>query len=351
MTRADIAALRLHNQHLARPVLDDPAAVARRLVAVQSQEYQGGKWTVGQRTLGATDASLDDAFNAGTILRTHVMRPTWHFVAPDDIRWLQALTGPRVHQLNAGLCRRLELDEAVLNRSRGIIEGMLERGSYRTRKQIAEALLHAGIRTDTLRLAYIVMWMELEGIVCSGPLHGKQHTYALIEERAPQARRLDRDEALAELSLRYFTTRGPATPQDFSWWSGLTVADARRGAQMAAAGLLSETVDGKTYYLPPTTPDPSPAQSFLLPTYDELLLGYKDRTAAALPDETDAWLFGSSVVSPEGRVVGTWSREVKPKTVEVDLRPFLSTSEPAVALAKEAAERYAAFHGRALVLV
>ena len=197
------------------------------------------------------------------------MRPTWHFVTPADIRWLLELTAPRVNQANAYMYRKLELDDALFRRSNAAIARALEGGRHLTRAELASVLAQAGIVAEGMRLGYIVHRAELDAIVCSGPRRGKQFTYALLDERAPQARRLARDEALAELTGRYFTSHGPATADDFAWWSGLTKADVKAGLEMVATQLIHKVIDSKSYWFSASTPPPrkSSHQAFLLPTY------------------------------------------------------------------------------------
>src|SRR5712691_6941388 len=272
MTNLDIAHQRLHNQRVAGAPFEKPVDAVTWLGAVQAQDFAGAKWALGLRMQGATDESIEQAFADGTIFRTHVMRPTWHFVSPADIRWLLALTAPRVHAASAYHSRRLELDEVAFRSTNAVLTNALQGGKQLTRDELASTLQQAGIVTEgEQRVTYIMMRAELDGIICSGARRGKQFTYALLEERAPQARTLERDEALAELTRRYFTSHGPATLQDFVWWSGLTGADARVGLAMVKSQLMHEVVDGQTYWLStamPTAKDMSPT-AYLLPNFDE----------------------------------------------------------------------------------
>jgi Winged helix DNA-binding domain len=204
MKPQDIAYQRLHNQRISSTTFATPAEVVGWLGAVQSQDYAGAKWAVAQRTHSLTDAALDQAFAEGSILRTHVLRPTWHFVTPADIRWMLALSAPRVHQLNSSMYRKCELDDATFARSNAALANALQGRKQLTRSELATALAHVGIHADGFRLSYLMMYAELEGLICSGGRRGKQFTYALLEERVPQAQHLDNDQALAELVTRYF---------------------------------------------------------------------------------------------------------------------------------------------------
>src|SRR5579859_7689416 len=237
----DIAHRRLHNQFLSQQTFEKPGELVQWLGAVQAQDYGAAKWALGLRLHGTTDTMIEQAFAGGEILRTHVMRPTWHFVTPADIRWMLMLTAPRVLAASAYYFRLSELDDALFAKTNAALAEALQGDKQLTRSELALALQQAGIAVgDLLRLTYIIMRAELDGIICSGARRGKQFTYALLDERVPQSRVLDHNEALAEFALRYFTGHGPATLQDFVWWSGLTVADAKAGLEMASSQLIRE---------------------------------------------------------------------------------------------------------------
>ncbi|HLX59119.1 MAG TPA: winged helix DNA-binding domain-containing protein [Ktedonobacteraceae bacterium] len=350
MTNLDIAHRRLHNQHITRRTLETPQSLVEWLGAVQAQDFAAAKWALGLRLQGVTGDDIEQAFTDGAILRTHVMRPTWHFVSPADIRWLLALTAPRVHAASAYYTRKLELDDAVFRWTNAVLANALQGGKQLTRDELASALQQAGIVTDgEQRITYIVMRAELDGIICSGARRGKQFTYALLAERAPQARMLARDEALAELSMRYFTSHGPATLKDFVWWSGLALADARAGLAMVTSHLLHETIDGQTYWFPPSMP---PAQDLsqtacLLPNYDEYTVGYTDRSAifdALHTNKLDprSGLLGNAMIL-NGQVVGSWKRTFEKNTVVIEANPLLPLSNTETRAFAASANLYGAF--------
>ncbi|HLZ26443.1 MAG TPA: winged helix DNA-binding domain-containing protein [Chloroflexota bacterium] len=335
MTLTDLAARRLRNQRLTGPPFASAMDALAWFGAVQSQEYASAKWALGQRTRDATEADLDRLFDAGAILRTHVMRPTWHFVAPDDVRWMLELTSPRLTASLAGWDRQLEVDATLVTRSYTVIEAALGGGSHLTRSQLATRLAQAGIAAVGPRLANLVMHAELDGLVISGPRHGKQFTYALLEERVPRARQRDRDEALAELTLRYFTSHGPAQVQDFVWWSGLTTADVKRGLALAAPYLTQEVIGENSYWSFADVPEGSARYSpradesapsvHLLPNYDEFMVAYRDRAASLDPSRgLDTTLLSrgsvlSQVVLVNGQVRGGWKRQIVGSEVVVEL--------------------------------
>jgi hypothetical protein len=295
---------RLHNQRLTHPARK-PEAVVRELVAMQAQEYAMAKWAIGLRMdAGATDDDVQCAFDAGRILRTHVMRPTWHFVAPADIRWLLELTAPRVHQANAFTYRQVELDAKHFKRGDATIVSALRDGGFLTREALQAALAKSKLRASGTRLAALVMHAELEGLICSGPRVGRKFTYALMEDRVPAMRHLKRDEALAELARRYFTTRGPATAEDFSTWSGLTLEDSRNAAESLGKSFSRVARDTRTLIYKASRRPPSPARTFLMPDYDEYGMSYRDRKELFTePGMKPAF---NRMIVVDGRIVGSW---------------------------------------------
>ncbi len=389
ITKEAIISMRLENQRIGTAGSKQPEDLVSWLGCVQAQDFAGAKWAIGSRLIGQTggakqadgakradrvknadagqsegngqpgdagekqaawtDAAIQQAFNEGRILRTHILRPTWHFVTPGDIGWMLALTAPRIKAFCAGMHRQLELDEAIFKRCHATLRKALSGGVQLTRKELLPVFRQAKIRTDELRLAHLLMQAELEGVICSGAMNGKQFTYALLEERAPEGKLLKLEEAVAELVLRYFKSRGPATLADFAWWSGLTVADGKRGVEAYRSQFLNEVVDEQSYWIysgagcsVPGTSSPassSPASSVpgasipgafpvssgtgdfskqdisgfrVLPAFDEYTVAYKDRDLVLSPKH--ALRSGNGIFKPillyEGQVAGTWQRTI-----------------------------------------
>lgn len=337
--------------------MSTPAEVVRHLLAVQSQDYPNAKWAVAQRLDGADEAGLDHAFDVGEIVRTHVLRPTWHFVASEDLRWLLALTGPRVHQASAYQYRLLEIDRPLASRSRRVIERALRGGVSLTREELGGRLREAGIDGPAGRFGYLIIDAELEGVICSGPRRGRKQTYALLEERLPPAPPRTRDEALAELARRYVGGHGPAQVADLAWWSGLTVADARRALESASPPLIRETVEGRTFWLSPSSPTARVENPVihLLPNYDELLVAFRDRSDAFDPQLPArlrvAQVILGHVVVRDGLVVGSYRRRDNPgpTTLDVDLAVALDKREQSAL--RGAVERFASFLARPVTAI
>jgi hypothetical protein len=362
--RARLLQLRLFNQRLVATAFTTPRQVVSWLGGVQAQDYPAAKWAVGQRTIGGTDALVEQAFDAGEILRTHVLRPTWHFVAPEDIRWMLALTGPRLKASMRAPHVELELDDRVLRRTNMALAKALDGGDAMTRAELQAVLARARVSARGRRLIHILAWAEFDGVICSGPRRDRQFTYMLLDKRATGPAIGNRDEALARLADRYFSSRGPATLRDYMWWSGLTAGDARRGVDAAASSLGLEQVsidDTTCWWRPPSGPAARSkghgrAIAHLLPVYDEFFVAYRDRRAA-LPDNgarSGSTFHQNPIFYPtvvvNGRVASGWTRTAaKGSTVATIGPPAVSKMiRPAVAAA---AERYAKFLGTPVAIV
>ena len=351
MTGDEIARHRLQNQQLVAPTGSDPAEIVRLLGAVQSQDYPNAKWAIGQRC-SATDDDIEGAFAAGRIVRTHLLRPTWHFVTAEDIRWLLALTASRVSAGMASYNRRLELDARVFRKSNAVIVRTLRDGQQKTRAELAEELYRSGVNVSTgQHVAHLLMQAELDGVVCSGARRGKQFTYALLDERVPAQKARERDESLADLVQRYFATRGPATLHDFAWWSGLTIADAKRGIQAARGSeVVRVDISGREHWLMPSAlPVNAARTAHLLPNYDEYFIGFKDRSAIArrlrktvTKPRTDALM--GHVIVVDGQLIGGWRRTIG-NNLTIELEPLVALSRLEDKLVLAEAERMGRFLG------
>lgn len=350
MTQSEIAYRRLHNQLVTRQVFDKPGDGVRHLGAVQAQDYLASLWAVGLRLPQATVADIEQAIADRAMVRTWPMRGTIHYVAPEDVRWMPSLLTPRVITRSAGRYRQLELDEAVFSRSCEVFIRVLQGGKALTRNALYERLEEAGINPKGGRGLHILGHLAQQGLICFGPRAAKQPTFVLLDEWVPESRTLGRDEALAELARRYFSSHGPATLQDFTWWSGLTVADAKVGLEATQAELTSTTVEGATYWFAEGswTKEKSPSVH-LLPFFDEFLVAYKDRSAALEPARVKQVNAGGGLLNPtivlDGRVVGTWKRTLGKNSVSLTLSLFALLDKAQIRTVHEAAECYGEFLG------
>jgi hypothetical protein len=352
MTLTDIANLRLWSQQIAASKCKTVKDVIAWMGAMQAQDHSMAKWALGVRCPAATIAKVETALDKGAILRTHLLRPTWHLVSADDIYWLLELTAPYLLAGQKSRHKELELPETIFKKSNRIIEKALSAGRHLLREEILTELQQAKISTDENRSSYLLFRAELDGIICSGKTRDGKQTYALLAERVPNKRTLKREEALATLAERYFTSRGPATLKDFINWSGLSITDAKRALEMVKARFLQETLNGDTYWFSSAVAqqvhgDPA---VHLLPGFDEFIIGYKDRTASLPQAHTKTIINVNGIFRPtlvvNGQVKGQWARTLADDTVGIAVTLFPDSSPPAKKLLAQAAEQLGRFYGR-----
>ncbi len=351
MTALQIVYHRLYNQRMAQKSVELPGQAVAWLGAIQAQDYAGAKWAVGLRCDSATDSTIEQAIANKIIIRTWLMRGTLLFVAASVVRRLLALLAPRLIAGSTRRHRQLELDEATFAHSYEALTRALQDGQPLTRAEIMLALEQAGIFTAGQRGYYILRRAGLEGLICFGPSQANQPTFVLLDDWAPHSQNMDRNEALAKLAGRYFESRGPATLPDFVWWSGLPVADARAGLELAKPRLRQEIIEGQSYWLPQNSTiakDPWPS-AYLLPAFDEYFLGYKARNSI-LDSKYDKQVVSSNgVFRPmmviDGQVVGIWKQTFKKGSVIITPNPFSPLTKAESQALVEAANHYGAFHG------
>ena len=346
MDRHAIARRRLRNLRLTGPRPASPEAVVGWLGAVQSQDYGPGTWSIAQRMGKVRAPAIEQAIAAGRIVRTHVLRPTWHFVPAEDLRWMQALTAPRVRRFLAYYDRQLGIDARVRARTAARLADAL-RGRALTRAEVAALLGATG-----QRLAHLLIHPELDALICSGPPRGAHQTYALVDERIAPARALDRDEALATLTERYFTSHGPATVKDLQWWSSLPRADILRGIELAGDRLAREERGGLTFW---DSGAAAPRRSakpvvHLLQAYDEYSVGYSESKYLLAHEGVDPGFSGSrtvfnNLVLLDGLLVGRWKRSAVGGEIAIETRLQVRLARAAADALAAAAAAHVAFLG------
>lgn len=347
---AHIAQYRLQNQLITHPSLPTIGSVAAWMGATQAQDYTHAKWALGLRLPGTKDADVEAAIDRGEIIRTHLLRPTWHFVAAEDLRWMLALSAPQIIGIMAPTNRALGLEESIFSRCNHIIAKALENGQHLTRDELMSELERAGIITNDSWAAHIMMRAEQEGIVCNGIRRGKQFTYALVDKRVPASKIYSRPDAIAELARRYFRSHAPATLHDFQWWSGLKMSDARAGLEAVQPTLVQETIGKQTYWMPYDFQERKTDAStlHLLPAFDEYLVSYKDRGASLDASRKVQTITGNGIFKPvvvqNAWVHGIWQRTFKKDKVAVEYQFFEESGAVDAALLQEAVQRFSGFY-------
>jgi hypothetical protein len=350
--QTNIAHQRLFNQHIAGEKFQQPEEVVRWMGALQAQDYQQALWAIGLRAQSAVQATIEQAIADRKILRTWPMRGTLHFVPAEDAQWMLKLTATRILASDRRRQQQLELNETIIARAHKLFEDALQGGKRLTRQDMMQLLEGAGISTQGQRGYHLLWYLAQTGLICLGPMEDKQQTFVLLDEWVPHARQLSREESLAVLTERYAASHGPATLQDFAGWAGITLTEAKAGLEAAKARLVSETIDGQVYWMGEAAPGQqarSTSSVYLLPGFDEYLLGYKDRSAVLAAEHAPKVVPGGNgvffpMIVVAGQVVGTWKRTLGKKALDVAFIPFTSLGE-AEAQAIEAARAYSDFLG------
>lgn len=330
MKKQSISNRRLHNLGIHGERLRNPEQIVKQLGAVQAQDYHQALWALGLRMPSSTVADIQQSIADRKIMLTWPMRGTIHFVPPEDVRWMLKLTASRVLAQNNRRLEQLELTEEIIERCGLIIYDALHGNKRISRPQLMQLLEEAGISTKNQR-GYHILWLLAQtGFICQGPREGKQQTFVLLDEWIPKAKELTMNEALAMLAERYFTSHGPATVHDFAWWAGITLSDAREGVEAIQSRLVSEKINNQVYW----ESDHSQTKStddgptvYLLPGYDEYLLGYKDRSMILRAEYAHTIVPGNNgvfmpIIIIDGQVAGIWKRTIKPKGIDIEFNLF-----------------------------
>jgi len=349
MTPAEVARLRLAQQRVSATTFATPAEVVRWLLAVQAQDFLGALWAVGLRMRSATEALVEDALEARAIVRTWPMRGTLHFVAAKDVCWLLALLAPRTLKRAGPRLRQLDIDARTLARSEAVLSKALGGGKRLTRAEAYARLERSRISTAGQRGIHILFHLAHERVLCFGPRAGKQPTFVLLDEWIAKTAPRPRDEALADIARRYFASHGPATLADFAWWTGLAAAEARAALEAVKGELEHAVVDGATHWFSaPPEPLPPPPGAVLLPAFDELMVGYKDRAALGR-DQHLRRINRGGLLAPtvliDGQAVGLWGRRLGPRGVHITPTLLGKLPRRAAPVLARARDRYARFLG------
>ena len=341
----DIARWRLRTQHLVSPYAASAREAVGSLLAVQAENPSQAAWAVASRTRHPDQAELAALLDDGAVVRTHVLRPTWHFVRAEDIGWLLDLTGPRIRRVTGQQLRDTHgLDERSIDQALAAVTQLLGSRGQLTRAQLADELREHGIQGSGQMLMILLAHAELSGLICSGRVAGGEHTYALMDERVPAPRRLERTEALAELALRYFTGHGPATERDLAYWATLTLTDVRAGLLQVRDQLGSFQHDGRTFWHSPAEPPrgPQEPEGHLLQILDETYRGYQDSRwlldAAGDVPRTRETAAGMALV--DAQLLAAMRRTIASDHVRFDLRPYRTLTSPETEALDQAARRY-----------
>ncbi|HTQ66473.1 MAG TPA: winged helix DNA-binding domain-containing protein [Puia sp.] len=349
MKLSDIPQIRLLSQQIASTSFKTSKEIVSWMCAMQAQDYNMAKWAIGCRVPGLTENAIENAIDKGEIIRTHLLRPTWHFVDADDISWILALSGPRLKASLKGRQLQMELTETIFKKSNQIIEKALLKEGHLTRDELVSILKKAKMPVDNPRGGHLFLRAELDALICSGRLKGKKNTYALFSERIPAQKKISRDDALAKLAKKYFTSHCPATIPDFTWWSGLTASDARNALEMIKPNLISEKIGSEIYWMDPIFSNSIQKMDsvHLLPAFDEFLISYSDRAASLSSEHHHKALTQNGIFRPviiiNGKVCGLWKRSLKKNKIVPELNFFKPPAKKLKSLIRKASGHFTDF--------
>ncbi len=341
-TQTKISQIRLYNQLLINSHSKTAKQVVGYMGAMQAQDLLMAEWAIGIRLPGSTIDTVESAINNGNIIRTHLLRPTLHFVSSEDIYWMLELTAPQIRSSMKSRSKELGLTKALLNSSNTIIEKSLSDRKYTTREELKKEFEKAKISTKDNRLSHLLLNAELDGLICSGTIKGNKQSYALLSERVPKKNTLTKEESLAKLANIYFSSHSPATLKDFIWWSGLPAKDAKIALDSVKSNFISESFNSETYWLPNSfsLPDKNKSSAHFLPAYDEFIISYKSRFVAIHPEHNSKAISSNGLFRPviliNEKVKGTWKRSIKNDKVKIEIELFDSFNNKTKQLLKKA---------------
>jgi hypothetical protein len=346
----NISSLRSFNQQITVSKFKTAKEIVSWLGAIQAQDYNMAKWALGIRLQNSTEIVINNEIDSGSIIRTHLLRPTWHIVSSNDIYWIQELSAPQIRSSLKYRDKQLGLTDTIFRKCNKIFEKTLRDRNHKTREELIQELINAKIEVDNNRASHIFLRAEIDGIICSGKQKGGKPTYAFLTEWVPIKNRTYRDEALKELALRYFTSRGPATIQDFSWWSGLSSNNSKLALELNKSNLISETIENKTFWFVDSSnmPNPINKEIYLLPAFDEFLISYRDRTASLLSIGNKKTISDNGIFYPTilmgGQIIGTWKRNIKGNHIILTIDLFKTGNPDFGKIYSKSISRYSKFY-------
>ena len=357
MNIVDIPYLRLYNQQIIGSKFRTPKEIVSWMGAIQAQDFGMSKWAVGVRLNGATEQTVASAIDNGDIIRTHLMRPTWHLTVAEDVYWMLELTTPQIKGVMKFRDKVLELDPTVYEKTNFIIANALQGGKHLSREELSGEFQMANIPTDYNKVSHYLMRAEIDELVCSGRTINNKSTFALLSERVPQVQRFSREESASKLALSYFLSHGPATLQDFIWWSGLPISLSRHALESIKSKLVSEKIENQTFWFSDSLSIPAPDKNtvFLLPAYDEFTISYRDRTASLTLDMHRKAISSNGIFRPiiviNGEVGGLWRKTTQKDNIRLEINLFQPVGNSIKEQIEEAVAQYGSYLNRKIEVV
>lgn len=351
MNASELLKIRLYNQLLIEHSFKEPSEIVSWMGAMQAQAFEMAKWAIGVRLKNSTVGSVEKALNSAQIIRTHILRPTWHFVSAEDIHWMFELSNPRVKPIYISYCKMSGIDESIISKTNKMMEKLFENEKHLTKNEIGEALENRKIKIEPQLLNAIISRAEMEGIICNGKIKGNKQSFTLLHEWVPKKNSISKEEALERLARKFFTSHAPASLQDFAWWSGLTATECKRALELIKHDFVSETINERIVWLKNDTQivETTELSNLLLPPFDEFVVSYKDRSEIIEKNHYGKVMTKNGLFDPtimyNGEIIGSWKKTTKKNKFEIDLSFFEKTSKKKQDLYKKELVRLNAFWG------
>lgn len=333
MNNQELLNIRLYNHLLLTHEIKEPHEIVSGMGAMQSQTLDMAKWAIGVRLEDNNVKDIDKALDMGKVIRTHILRPTWHFVSADDIYWMHGLSSPRLRPVYRSYAKASGADESLIRRAVPLVEKALEGGNHLTRQEIGIALLEQDLQLDDRTLHLSISYAETEGIVVNGRQKGNKQTFTLLEEWVPRQKTISEEESLERLARKFFGSHGPATMQDFIWWSGLTMTQCRQAVEMIKTDFICESINGRDFWMRNDTKTPPSDENYvlLLPPFDEFVVSYKDRSEIIEDHHYAKVMTKNGLFSPtiilNGEIIGSWKKVVQKNIPRIELSFFEKRSK------------------------
>jgi len=352
MTPAELLHIRLYNQLLSTHEMKEPHEIVSWMGAMQSQALGLAKWAIGSRLVNKHEKDITDALNTGKIIRMHTLRPTWHFVSAEDVHWMNELSYSRLKPVYLSYAKMLGIDASLIYPNIHLIEALLSGGKHLSRQEIGNALAESGVLLDDNHLKLSLSFAELEGMIVNGELVGSRQTYTLLEEWAPRIPDLTREEALERLARKYFSSHGPATLQDFVWWSGLSITECWQAMEMIRPDFIRETINGRECWMSNDiqSPPSDHASTLLLAPFDEFVVSYKERSEMIEEAHYSKVMTKNGIFSPtimlNGTIIGSWKKSMKKNVPQITLTFFEKVPKKTTLLFQPEMERLEKFYAQ-----
>ena len=348
---------RLTAQQITAAKFKTPVSLVSWMGAMQAQDYEMAKWAIGIRLPGSNLTTIEKAIDKADIIRTHVLRPTWHFIVPADVHWMLALSAPNIKTAMRTRDKQLGLTEALIRKANLAMQKVLRDGNHLTREELMHHLMQKKIDANPERMTHFLVHAEVNALICSGKMKNKKATYALLDERVAAPEKIEKDEALGKLAQKYFQSHGPATLKDFTWWSGLSIKDSTKALDIMREEFSSAKLNDIVYWFSNKIEFSKVYKKpvFALPAFDEFVISYKNRDHLLSETMHSRAISSNGIFRPmiviDGKVEGLWSRTFNKDKLIISCNYFDELNKSQQLRVTKSMKMFAGFLGKELSVI